>query len=113
MVWFPAEVPQSPVFDRAGVSLDAWPRGLGGDRGVVTATGVGRRGGTSRLRRVVYLVGVLGVAVDNPGEAKQPGYNYSKVGEPVAGARAGKPRLPHTTTMGLPSGLKLCEGPAS
>src|SRR5260221_383577 len=99
-------------FDRAGVSLNAWPRGLGGYRGVVTATGVGRRGGTSRLRRVVHIVGVLVVAVDNRGEASQGIRSYSEVVEQVAVASAGDAALAHPTTMDFRSGLNLCEGAA-
>jgi len=79
---------------------------------VVTATGVGRRGGTSRLRRVVHIVGVLVVAVDNRGEASQRVHSYSKVVEQVAVASAGNAALAHTTTMDFRSGLNLCEGAA-
>jgi hypothetical protein len=112
MVWFPEDVPQSPFFDRAGVSLNAWPGSLGGDRGVVTATGVGRRGGTPGLWRVVHIVGVLVIAVDNRGEASQRIRSYSEVVEQVAVASAGDAALAHPTTMNFRSGLNLREGAA-
>ena len=79
---------------------------------MVTATGVGRRGGTSRLRRVVHIVGVLVVAVDNRGEASQGIRSYSEVVEQVAVASAGDPALAHPATMDFRSGLNLCEGAA-
>src|SRR5258708_25882800 len=101
-----------PFFDRAGVSLNAWPRGLGGDRGVITAAGVGRRGGTSRLWRVVHIVGVLVIAVDNRGEASQGIRSYPEVVVQVAVASAGDAALAHPTTMDFRSGLNLREGAA-
>jgi hypothetical protein len=112
MVWLPVDVPRLPFFDRAGVSLDAWPGSLGGDRGVVTATGVGRRGGTSRLRRVVHIVGVLVVAVDDRGEASHGVRSYPEVVVQVAVASAGDAALAHPTTVDFRSGLNLCEGAA-
>lgn len=112
MVWFPEDVPQSPFFDRAGVSLKARPGSLGGDRGVVTATGVGRRGGTPGLWRVVHIVGVLVIAVDNRGEASQGIRSYPEVVVQVAVASAGDAALAHTTTMDFRGGLNLCEGAA-
>src|SRR5260221_7574638 len=99
-------------FDRAGVSLDAWPGSLGSDRGVVTATGVGRRGGTSRLRRVVHIVGVLVVPLDNPGEGRQGIRTSSEVLQQGADASAGDAPLPHPTPMDFRRGPDLCEGAA-
>src|SRR5260221_8921445 len=99
-------------FDRAGVSLDAWPGSLGSDRGVVTATGVGRRGGTSRLRRVVHIVGVLVVAVDNRGEGRQGIRSYSQIVVQVRVASAGGAPPAPPPTMDFPSGLYFCEGGA-
>ena len=80
-------------------SLDAWAARLRGDGGMVARRRVRCRGSTAGLRRVIDIVGVLVIAIDNGGQSSQRVCRHAKIIEQVTVARTGHTALTDTAEM--------------
>ena len=93
-------------------ALDARTTSLGCNGCVVTGRRVGCRGGTTRLRGVIHIIGVLVITVDDRGQARDGISRYPEVVVQIPVAGTANAALADTTKVNDGSRLDLGKGAA-